>query len=168
MIGLELVLSTAALVYLKSRRFQLATLCPHPSIRGTLIGIGLFFTAWLVGAVVVAPLQSNEKRQIIDFAFSGMTVASVVAFSMVNGAFEEVFLLGALVNGLRGYGISVAVGLPLLVRILYHLYQGPLGAVWVLSFGIVLTLGYIATRQLWPSVFAHTLWDIVPMLLGSN
>ena len=88
----------------------------------------------------------------------------MILVALVNGTFEEVFLLGVLVRGLRGFGLSVAMGLPLMVRVLYHLYQGPAGAAWVASFGVLLTLAYVITRQLWPSVFAHILWDIVPAL----
>jgi membrane protease YdiL (CAAX protease family) len=52
----------------------------------------------------------------------------------------------------------------LLVRVLYHLYQGPVGAVWVLAIGLVFGLYFMRTNQLWPPVFAHILWDIVPFL----
>lgn len=42
------------------------------------------------------------------------------------------FWLGYLVRGFAAVGASFAIGLSLLVRVLYHLYQGPLGAVSVL------------------------------------
>ena len=48
---------------------------------------------------------------------------------------------------------------------LYHLYQGHMGVTWVTAVGLVLTLAYVATRRLWPSVLAHMLWDIVPSLV---
>ena len=67
-----------------------------------------------------------------------------------------------LVRGLRGFGLSVAVGVPLFVRLLYHLYQGPVGALWVMAFGLVMTLFYVRSGDLWPPVFAHILGDIVP------
>ena len=86
---------------------------------------------------------------------------------MVNGTFEEVFLLGVLVRGLRAHGLPFAIGVSLLVRVLYHLYQGPLGAVWVLSIGLMLTLFYVRGKQLWPPVLAHILWDIVPVVAAT-
>jgi membrane protease YdiL (CAAX protease family) len=60
----------------------------------------------------------------------------------------------------------VAVGVSLLVRVLYHLYQGPLGAVYVGAFGLVLSLYYVASGKLFPVVLAHALWDIVPFLVN--
>jgi len=163
MILVEFVLATTALLYLHVRNFDVRSLYPQPNLRGTLWGLGAFLSAWLVGAIVTAPFVAPERPQVAEFSFQGVSLASNVAFAMVNGAFEEVFLLGVLVRGLRGYGLSVAVGLPLLVRVLYHLYQGPLGAIWILAFGLTFTVFYLRVRQLWPLVLAHTLWDIVPL-----
>ncbi|MBX7228078.1 MAG: CPBP family intramembrane metalloprotease [Burkholderiaceae bacterium] len=164
LIILELILAGAALLFLRSRNFAIQSLYPGPTVRGSLLGVGLFLTCWLLGAVVTALFYSPERPGVIDFSFSGVSLTTIVLVALVNGTFEEVFLLGVLVRGLRGLGLSLAIGLPLLVRVLYHLYQGPVGVVWILSFGLTLTLAYVITRQLWPCVLAHTLWDIVPAL----
>jgi membrane protease YdiL (CAAX protease family) len=87
---------------------------------------------------------------------------TLVAVSIVNGAFEEVFLLGFLLRGLRAYGLSVAIGSSLLIRMLYHVYQGPIGVLSVLGFGVVLSLYYIRGGSLFSVVFAHVLADIIP------
>lgn len=167
MVFVEAVLAASALLYLRARNFEVRSLYPQPDMRGTLLGLGLFAAAWLAGVIATTPfITPGGHSQITEFSFSGVTIASTVIFAMVNGAFEEVFLLGVLVRGLRGYGLSTAVGFPLLVRVLYHLYQGPLGAVWVLAFGLTFTLFYIRSGRLWPAVFAHTLWDIVPVVLA--
>jgi hypothetical protein len=34
-----------------------------------------------------------------------------------------------LVRGLRAHGPSIAIGVPMLLRVAYHLYQGPAGTV---------------------------------------
>ena len=163
MILIEFILAATALLYLYARNFDIQSLYPQPNLRGTVWGLGILVSAWLVGAIVTAPFIAPGHPQIAEFSFQGVSLASSVAFAMVNGAFEEVFLLGVLVRGLRGYGLSVAIGLPLLVRVLYHLYQGPLGAIWILAFGLTFTIFYLRVRQLWPLVLAHTLWDIVPL-----
>lgn len=95
-----------------------------------------------------------------------LTLPLIVAFAIINGTFEEVFLLGVLTRGLRRHGLSLAIGLPLLVRVSYHLYQGPVGAVWILTFGLLFALLYVRTGSLWPPVFAHILWDIVPFVVN--
>jgi len=165
----EAALAAAALLYLRARNFDVRSLYPRPDLRGTLLGLGLFIAAWLAGVIAIAPFMSSDgNSQMTEFSFSGVTLASTVIFAMVNGAFEEVFLLGVLVRGLRGYGLSIAIGFPLLVRVLYHLYQGPLGAVWIFVFGLTFTFFYVRSSRLWPAVFAHTLWDIVPVVFAGS
>ncbi|MGZ5119554.1 MAG: CPBP family glutamic-type intramembrane protease, partial [Burkholderiales bacterium] len=68
--------------------------------------------------------------------------------AMINGTYEEVFLLGFLLRGLRQFGFSLTVGVPLLIRVLYHLYQGPVGAMWILGFGLLFSLYYFRFRLL--------------------
>jgi membrane protease YdiL (CAAX protease family) len=164
MVGVELLLAAAALLYLRSRGFDLVPLYPHPTLRGSVVGFGLFVACWFSGAIVTSALNVASASDVIAFDFDNVSMASRIALAMVNGTFEEVFLLAVLVRGLRGFGLSVAVGMPLLARVLYHLYQGPMGVVWVATFGLVLTLAYLWRKDLWLPVFAHVLWDIVPTL----
>jgi hypothetical protein len=74
----------------------------------------------------------------------------------------EVFFMGVLVRGLRSHGLSIAIGLPLLMRVLGHLYQGPMGVLWILAFGLLFSICYVRRPVLWPLVLAHILWDIYP------
>lgn len=165
MISLELVLATIALIYLKGRHFDIGSLYPAPTFSGTAVGLGLFAAAWAVAAVGSGLVGSTDHRGLIEFSFERLSLPYTVALSIVNGTFEEVFLLGALVRGLRGHGLSIAIGVPLLVRALCHLYQGPAGVVWVTLVGATFTLAYVIHGRLWPPVLAHMLWDIVPIVL---
>ncbi len=112
----------------------------------------------------MALFHTPGPAEMVDISFAAVSPASAVALAVVNGSYEEIFLLGVLVRGLRGFGLSVAVGLPLLVRVLYHVYQGPLGVVSVAAAGLVMTLSYVATGRLWPAVLAHMLLDLLPMV----
>ena len=163
MILVEVILAAAALLYLRVRNFDILSLYPRPNLRGTFLGLGIFISAWIAAALATAPFASPEHPLTTEFSFTGVSLASAILFAMVNGAFEEIFLLGVLVRGLRGHGLSVAISIPLLVRVLYHLYQGPLGAVSVLAVGLTFTLFYLRGKQLWPPVLAHILLDIVPI-----
>ena len=161
----DAVLAVAALAVLYLREYAIGTLLPAPTLAGSAWGVGLFFAAWIVGWIMVLPFSGQPEQPYVHMMEDArVTVPVMVVMAMVNGAFEEVFLLGFLLRGLRGFGLSVALGAMLLVRVLYHLYQGPLGAVWVLGFGLVFGLYFMRTNRLWPPVFAHILWDIVPFL----
>lgn len=162
----ELFLAASALTFLYRRGYAISTLMPAPSLRGTAIGFVLYFIAGIVGNLLAAPFAAALPEQPIEAMMSEakVTPVAVVTLAMVNGTFEEVFLLGFLLRGLRTYGTSIALGTMLLVRMLYHLYQGPLGPLWVAGFGLAFALYYMRYAQLWPPIFAHILWDIVPFM----
>jgi membrane protease YdiL (CAAX protease family) len=163
--GTDVLLAFAALVVLFLRGYAIGTLLPVPTLKGCLQGVGLFVAAWIAGLVLTLPFANQPEQPYVHMIEDArVTVPVIVVMAMVNGAFEEVFLLGFLLRGLRGFGLSIALGAMLLVRVLYHLYQGPVGAVWVLAIGLVFGLYFMRTNQLWPPVFAHILWDIVPFL----
>jgi membrane protease YdiL (CAAX protease family) len=166
MIGLELVLGVTAAYLLASRGFDIQSLYPQPSLSGAVMGVLLALAAGTVGSIAVAPLDPNHYGEPLERLMSGSPIGlpSLVLFGIVNGAYEEMFLLGFLLRGLRGYGLTVAIGVALLVRVLYHLYQGPLGAVYVAAVGAVFSVSYIASGRLFPAVLAHALWDIVPFV----
>lgn len=163
-LGMEVVLAAVALLFLRARKFDIASLAPHPTFKGSLMGLGLFFGAWLLGAVVTSLFQDVQGSQPIErmLTESRLSMPVVIAFALVNATFEEVFLLGVLVRGLRSHGLSIAIGFALLVRVLCHLYQGPMGVMWILVFGLLFSISYVKRPVLWPLVFAHILWDIVP------
>lgn len=166
LVALELVCASIALVLLHFRKYSVASLYPAPSVNGMGSAVLLLGGAWLVGWLLTAPFAANVVEQPIDQMVQGASVSMpiLVLLALVNGTYEEVFLLGFLMRGLRGYGLSVAIALPLLVRVLYHLYQGPLGALSIFGFGVVLSLHYARTGSLFAPVFAHVLADIVPFV----
>lgn len=166
MIGVELALSVVALRFLAARGYAVSALYPTPTLMGSGVGLILFVAAWGGGWLATAPWVSIVSSQPVAAMVlnSQVSLSSLIAVAMVNGTFEEVFLLGFLTRGLRGYGLSVALGVPLLIRALCHMYQGPLGVLWVMGFGLVLALYYVRWGQLWPPVLAHILWDIVPLM----
>ena len=166
LILIELALGAIALAVLRFRGYALADLLPTPTWQGCAIGVLLFIVTTLAwGAVAQCfPADAFAHQPIADMV-SGkrVTLPVVIALSMVNGLYEETFLLGYLMRGFRAAGPSLAIGLSVLVRVMYHLYQGPLGAVSVLVYGLVVGLFYWRTGKLWPAVFAHTLADALAL-----
>jgi len=168
LMAIELASACGAIAVLYNRNYAVLTLLPRPSLRGSAIGIALFAAAWLAAALIVAPFAALQPEPPAEAADPRLSLALIVMTAMVNGTYEEVFLLGFLLRGLRGYGLSIAVGVALLVRVLYHLYQGPVGALWVLGFGAAFSVYYLRSEQLWPPAFAHILWDIIPLMGGQG
>lgn len=166
----ELACAAIALVVLYVRRYDVATLVPEVTLRDTLLGLALMVVANWAGWQVLEPFLAGHGEQPIERIAQATTISApaVLAVSFVNGTFEEVFLLGFLQRGLQARGLSIALGVTLLVRVVYHLYQGPLGALSILAFGLVQGLWYAHARRLWSPVFAHIMCDIVAFLAMSH
>ena len=160
---MELGFAAMTLMFLRWRGYAVVSLRPEPNLIDSGLGVALLFGCWIFSALVISPFAAEWSEQPIAHmvAQAHLSLPLVVVSSTVNGAFEETFLLGVLTRGLRGLGASTALGLPLLVRILYHVYQGPIGALSVAAFGLLLGVFYLRTGRLWPVVAAHVLADIV-------
>lgn len=164
----EVILSLFALGYLRLRGYPLARLIPVPDAMGTLHGIALLLAAWLVSLVFESAFASAASgAEVVDEIMKGshVSLGAVIAVSSVNGVYEEVFLLGFLQRAFARSGPHFAVGAALLVRLLYHLYQGPAGAASVVGWGMVLGYYYAKSGKLWPAVFAHIATDIAAFAL---
>jgi len=166
LVVLEVLLAVTALFILRSRGFDVPSLYPQPTVKGTAGGAMLYLLAAGAAWVATLPFDWNYYAEPLQRLMDGNPIGLpvLVLLGVVNGAYEEVFLLGFLLRGLRGYGLAMAIGLSLLVRVLYHLYQGPLGAIYVGTFGLALSLSYVVTGRLYPAVIAHAMADIVPFL----
>ena len=166
----ELVVAAVAIAFLRWRGYAVRSLVPVPTWRDSALGLGVYVACWMASVLVLAPFAADFRAQPIShmMADSRVTLPAIVVFSLVNGAYEEIFLLGVLMRGARGLGASTALGLVLLLRILYHVYQGPLGVSSVLVFGLGFGLVWLRFERLWVLVFAHLLWDMVPLTLATS
>ena len=91
-----------------------------------------------------------------------LSMQLVFLTSTVNGIFEELFVAGYIITALRdSRGMWMAINVSTVVRLLYHLYQGPLGVITIVPMGLLYGFVYARTRQLWPLILAHVLIDII-------
>lgn len=166
MVMTELTCGSMALLFLHFRGYPVRALLPAPTWRSSVEGVVLCAAALLacIGVGMLLPSSGDALQPIAQImANSRPSLVMVLVISLVNGLYEETFLLGYLVRAFDGAGASFAIGLSVLVRLLYHLYQGPDGAVSVVVFGLVLGGVYWRTRRLWPAVVAHALADLLAL-----
>jgi len=164
---LECVAFVVAASVLWSRGWSSADFRPRITWWFTFVGVVLFGVALVIDLpfLMVADATIGGKAFVLEFENSiFLSLPVALLLSVVNGAFEEFFLARYLVDALAHYGAAIALGCSALIRVTYHLYQGPLGVVSVLLFGVVVTSFYWWYRQVWPVMVAHMLADFVAVV----
>jgi membrane protease YdiL (CAAX protease family) len=160
--------------FLKVRGWTLEKFGLAVTARGTLWGLGLLAGVWAI-TIVVQVIATT----VFDFDMPaamgrypkavGLSMEVVFIASTVNGVFEELFVAGYVISVLKPVrGLWAAVNVSTALRMLYHLYQGPLGLLTIVPMGLLLGHVYARTGQLWPLMVAHVLLDIVGLALATN
>jgi CAAX protease family protein len=124
---------------------------------------------YVVVFLISAELSPYVARVAAGQAFvtPGLSVALVLAVSIVNAIYEELFVCGYVVTALRErQGFWTAVNVSIAIRLLYHLYQGPIGVISIIPLGFVFTYWYGRKGRLWPLIVAHAIFDFVGLLAG--
>jgi len=164
LVACELVASLLIASFIYVRGWRLRDFNLRASWLGFLIG-ALLFGGTLILHIAVWDLFAGHpaaRSFMVEIASQArVSLPVAVILSTVNGAYEEIFLTGYLTKALQAGGAPFAIGVSGLIRLLNHIYQGPLGAVSVLFFGLVLTLYYWRYRQLWPVISAHGIADFI-------
>jgi membrane protease YdiL (CAAX protease family) len=93
-------------------------------------------------------------------------VPLTVAYLLLNSLFEEVTVVGYVVNALEKQGAALAITASALLRFSYHLYQGPIATLSVLPLGFLFALVYWRSKSLWPLMVAHTLVNLMSVFVS--
>jgi uncharacterized protein len=162
--------------FLKIRGWTLEKIGLGVTMRGTSWGLLLFVLCLALLFAIRTVAQHSfglAFDEIVERfpASEKLNMQVVFMSSVVSATFEELFVAGYVITALsatRGpwTAINVSTGL----RVLYHLYQGPLGVLTIVPLGLLFGWLYVRTRQLWPLVLAHALLDVAGLALitGSN
>jgi len=170
-IGLEFLLILLLLPILRARGWTLAKVTRPWRAAHILHALGLLLLTYAVLVVIgLAISLFATKAETAHLVASRIRVTAsppiIGVVSILNPLFEEFYFLGYTITALKAWGgirtTAVSVGL----RLLFHLYQGPLGVVGIAPFAIVLTLYYQRTRTLWPLLIAHTAQDLLGLFLS--
>jgi membrane protease YdiL (CAAX protease family) len=128
------------------------------------LGTYLLFTGaqFMAGLALPDTMQSAAQRY--PTADPHLSMELVFLTSTVNGIFEELFVTGYIVTALAATrGVWTAINVSTVVRLLYHLYQGPIGVVTIVPMGLLYGYVFARTRQLWPLIVAHVLIDLLAL-----
>jgi membrane protease YdiL (CAAX protease family) len=179
MIAREGALLGLMLIYLRHRGWIPADFRVRINLRGSLLGLvlpipltlanlvtilTLFLLAFLMGGYAgLMDLVAANKPELTPHSVHVTWFAIVVA-CVVNAYLEEITCTAYFFNQVAArHGPFAALLLTDMVRMSFHLYQGPLHMLGIGAVFLVLNGCYWWTRNLWPLVVAHTLVDIIGM-----
>jgi membrane protease YdiL (CAAX protease family) len=171
LIIIELILLGGLGAFLYARGWSLKTVGLKVTAVDTLIGIGLALLAYVVFAfawTLFAAAWPRGAEIAMQFRFANpgsLTLATAIVGSIVNPAFEELFVTGYVMTALRRMGreqlaFNASVG----IRLTYHLYQGVLSVLSILPLGLICAFWYARTGRLWPLIVAHAFMDFVALM----
>ncbi|WIH04791.1 CPBP family intramembrane metalloprotease [Xanthomonas translucens pv. graminis] len=111
--------------------------------------------------------MAEEVNPSMDAMVAGkLSLAAVVAVSLINPIFEEMFVCAYVIRALQpNHSPAFAVNVSVAIRASYHLYQGPIGAISLVIVGLVLGWWFVRTGRLWPAIIAHGLMDLLALMV---
>jgi membrane protease YdiL (CAAX protease family) len=152
---------------LRARGWTLSRLGFQFGRADVLVGFGLAALAyfgnillWIVTSLIFPDAAKDAAGT--ELITSKLSVSLVAAVCFVNPIFEELFVGGYLIRFLKDHrSVVVAVNASVLIRMTYHLYQGPIGVVGIVPFGLVFGWYFARKGRLWPLIIAHAIMDVV-------
>lgn len=132
-----------------------------------LLAAGLIIAGvtWLLN--VLGMPAPGELQWLIPKETSGKVVWVFVSFTA--GFCEEIAFRGYLMTRLRLIGRFNSWLVPTIISTVVfaacHTYQGFPNAVQVGTYGLLLSLLYIRTKRLWPCIIAHSLQDLLAIIV---
>jgi len=170
----EILVTVFLVWFLRIREWTLAKVGLRVDGRGTLWGVALLAACY--GLIVVFQLAAQilpiDMRALAAQApqtSGNLSMEVVFVASVVNGAYEEMFVAGYAITALQqARGMWTAINVSTAIRVLYHLYQGPIAFLNIVPLGLLFGYAYARTRLLWPLIVAHVLLDIVGLALSTG
>jgi membrane protease YdiL (CAAX protease family) len=166
----EAIMLALLAAFLWMRGWRFARFGIRPTLTDTLRGFGLAFATyvvyvatWYISAAL--GLQPGYAGSYRELAAHDLSLQAVIAVSLLNPFYEEVFLCGYLVTVAKDSGrLSAGVNGSIAIRLVCHLYQGGVGVLTIVPLGLLFTWWYARTGRLWPVLVAHALIDLTSML----
>jgi membrane protease YdiL (CAAX protease family) len=172
---MELVQSLFLIWFLRIRGWTLEKLGLSVTLRGTGLGLALLIVTYAViygvqaSAQMLLPIDMPGAFRAYPGAAADLSLHLVFVASTVNGIYEEIFVAGYIISALTPVrGMWTAINVSTGIRLLYHLYQGPVGILAIVPMGLIFGYTYARTRLLWPLILAHILMDIIGLSLAAS
>jgi len=157
----EMIAGGIAFAILKTRGWKWSDFAIHASRGATILGVIIAIALFVFGYAFEAIFG---KVPVVLSA----GLLPILLVSLLNPVFEELLVLGYVVQSMRrAFGLTTAFNVSLALRILYHLYQGPLAVIPIAVMALVFTLVYVKLGRLWPVIVSHALLDFLGLTVDT-
>ena len=149
--------------FLSLRGWNLKQIGFSPDLYDSMVGVGLFVITYLVNffvLIIFVPFSQGIYDQVTNMVEPNLGLSTVLAVSVINPIFEEVFVCGYIVTALKKFrSVTFAINVSIAIRLAYHLYQGVIGVISIVPLGFLFTYWFARTGRIWPLIVAHGIFD---------
>jgi membrane protease YdiL (CAAX protease family) len=164
-IAIEVITLLAVYAILRIRGWDFARLGLRFTWGGVGSGIALFIAFMLLYYALALAVVTTFGITLPALKLTHRApLPLTLAFLLLNSLFEEVTVVGYVMNALEKQGPALAITASALLRFSYHLYQGPIATLSILPLGFLFGLVYWRSKSLWPLMVAHTLINLMSVL----
>lgn len=164
----EVIILAAVIPFLFVRNWRLKDFNLQFSLR--LVGVALLLViarniigSLLYKAFSVIYVATPALEKIVTFKLD-VSIYGLIPILVVNSLFEELIVVGYIFKRLENMSAVVVVSVSILIRLLYHLYQGPIAFFVIIPTGLVFALYYWKYKRLTPLIIAHSLSNLFAYL----
>ena len=124
----------------------------------------IYYFLWIVVEALLGPFKNAWSDPVS--VNTSLSLTAILITSVINPIFEEGLVVGYIMKALRDRkGAWYAINASIFIRLLYHLYQGPLVAIAIVPMGWLFAYVYVRWNRLWPLIVAHGLLDFIALSL---
>jgi uncharacterized protein len=158
------------LVILRKKRWNYVDFNIQPTFYMTGVGIILAFASYysyyllyIISSAIIPSFYEISKQTVL--VGENLNFGLVLLVSLINPIFEELIVVGYLIPVLEKMkSLTFAINVSVMIRLLYHLYQGPVGVVSIVPMGLLFAYWYAYKRNLWPLLIAHFIEDLLGLV----
>jgi membrane protease YdiL (CAAX protease family) len=167
LIALELAALLLVGIFLYSRNYKFSDFNFAFSLENSTYGLILFsanyilyYLLYMAVATVFTELFNNDLTIYASPFKINASLPAIIAISIINPVFEETIVVGYIVKSLeKTLAPAIIIGMSVIIRLSYHVYQGPIILVSIMPMGLLFAWLYWKTQRLWPLVLAHAVLD---------
>jgi hypothetical protein len=123
----------------------------------------LFF----ISGTVVILLWPAARESALRYGVTA-PLGLVWLFIVVNAVFKEMVVTSYVMTSMASRGAAVAIMASTLVRVAYHVYQGPLVWLSMIPLGFVFGSIFWRGRNAWPLIVGHAIANCVAFAVDPN